>query len=44
MKTLTLILLAIATLAILRHLAGENVDCGNPENLRPVSTWPWGNR
>jgi hypothetical protein len=35
--------LAIAA-AIFRNLAGENVDCGNPAHLRPVSAWPWENQ
>lgn len=42
MKTLALILLALAVLALLRNLAGENVDCSSPQYLRPVSAWPWG--
>lgn len=37
------ILLTLATIAILRNLAGENVDAGNPANLRPVAAWPWEN-
>jgi hypothetical protein len=41
MKTITLTIILAASVAILRNLAGENVDHGNPEALRPVSAWPW---
>ena len=38
---ITLAILIAASLAILRNLAGENVDCATPQHLRPVSAWPW---
>jgi hypothetical protein len=41
MKTITLTIILAASIAILRDIAGENVDHGNPSPLHPVTAWPW---
>jgi hypothetical protein len=41
MKTIALATILAMSVAILRNLAGENVDCATPQNLRPVTAWPW---
>jgi hypothetical protein len=41
MKTIALVAILAASIAILRNLAGENVDCATPQHLRTVTAWPW---